>query len=43
MAAGSEEAAAWLRLRLQSNDALLLKASRGIQLEKVVTELKKEI
>ena len=36
------EAAAWLRLRLQPGDALLLKASRGVGAERVLNELKKE-
>ena len=35
-------AAAWLRERLRPGDALLLKASRGVRIEKVLEELKKE-
>ena len=42
LATGTLEAAAWLRSRLQPGDAVLLKASRGVRLEKVVDELKKE-
>lgn len=42
LAAGPEEAAAWLQTRLQPGDAVLLKASRGVRLENVVDELKKE-
>lgn len=41
-AAGHAEAAAWLRERLRPGDALLLKASRGVRIEKVLEELKKE-
>lgn len=41
-AAGPGEAAAWLRARLDSGDAVLLKASRGVGIEKVLAELKKE-
>ena len=36
------EAAAWLRERLRPGDALLLKASRGVRIEKILDELKKE-
>ena len=35
------EAAAWLRGRISAGDALLLKASRGVRIEKVLEELKK--
>ena len=35
------EAAAWLRERISAGDALLLKASRGVRIEKVLEELKK--
>ena len=41
-AAGPAEAAAWLRERLRPGDALLLKASRGVRIEQVLEELKKE-
>jgi UDP-N-acetylmuramoyl-tripeptide--D-alanyl-D-alanine ligase len=41
-APGPAEAAAWLRERLRPGDALLLKASRGVRIEKVLEELKKE-
>lgn len=41
-APGPEEAAAWLRARLRPGDALLLKASRGIRLERVLDVLKKD-
>ena len=41
-AAGSAEAAAWLRARLRPGDALLLKASRGVRIETVLEALKKE-
>ena len=41
-ASGSAEAAAWLRARLRPGDALLLKASRGVAIEKVLIELQKE-
>ncbi len=41
-AEGPAEAAAWLRERLRPGDALLLKASRGVRIEKVLEELKKE-
>ena len=40
-ARGHAEAAAWLRERIQPGDALLLKASRGVRIEKVLEELKK--
>lgn len=36
------EAAAWLRKQLRPGDALLLKASRGVRIEKVLEELRKE-
>ena len=36
------EAAAWLRERLSPGDALLLKASRGVRIERVLEELKKD-
>ena len=36
------EAAEWLRERLRPGDALLLKASRGVRIEKILEELKKE-
>jgi UDP-N-acetylmuramoyl-tripeptide--D-alanyl-D-alanine ligase len=36
------DAAAWLRARLRPGDALLLKASRGVRIERVLEELKKE-
>ena len=39
---GPAEAAAWLRARLRPGDALLLKASRGVAIEKVLEELRKE-
>lgn len=42
LATGTAEAAAWLWTHLQPGDAILLKASRGVHLEKVVDELKKE-
>lgn len=38
----SAEAAAWLRERMHPNDVLLLKASRGVRIEQVLDELKKE-
>lgn len=38
----SAETAAWLRARLRPGDALLLKASRGVRIEKVLEELRKE-
>ncbi len=41
VAANHAEAAAWLRGRISSGDALLLKASRGVRIEKVLEELKK--
>lgn len=41
-AGGPAEAAAWLRARLRPGDALLLKASRGVAIEKVLEELRKE-
>lgn len=41
-AAGPAEAANWLRARLRPGDALLLKASRGVGIERVLDELKKE-
>lgn len=41
-AAGPAEAAAWLHGRLQPGDALLLKASRGVAIERVLADLKKE-
>ena len=41
-ASGPAEAAAWLRKRLRPGDALLLKASRGVAIEKVLEELRKE-
>ena len=41
-AADAAEAAAWLRARLRPGDALLLKASRGVRIENVLEELKKE-
>ncbi len=41
-APGPAEAAAWLRERLRPGDALLLKASRGVCIETVLEELKKE-
>ena len=41
-AAEPAEAAAWLRARLQPGDALLLKASRGVAIERVLEELQKE-
>jgi len=37
------EAAAWLRERMRPEDVLLLKASRGVRIEQVLEELKKEI
>lgn len=42
VAAGPAEAAIWLRARLRPGDALLLKASRGVRIERVLEELKKE-
>lgn len=39
VASSHAQAAAWLRARLRPGDALLLKASRSIQIEKVLTEL----
>ena len=41
-AADAAEAAAWLRARLRPGDAVLLKASRGVRIENVLEELKKE-
>ena len=41
-APGPAEAAAWLCERLRPADALLLKASRGVRIERVLEELKKE-
>jgi UDP-N-acetylmuramoyl-tripeptide--D-alanyl-D-alanine ligase len=41
-ASNHAEAAAWLRARLRSGDALLLKASRGVRIETVLEELKKD-
>ncbi len=41
-AGGAAEAAGWLRERLRPGDALLLKASRGVRIEQVLEELKKE-
>ncbi len=41
MAENHAEAAAWLRGRISPGDALLLKASRGVRIEKVLEELKK--
>ena len=41
-AAGPAEAAEWLAKRLRPGDALLLKASRGVGIERVLDELKKE-
>ena len=41
VAAHHAEAAVWLRDRISSGDALLLKASRGVRIEKVLEELKK--
>ena len=41
-APGPADAAAWLRERLRPGDALLLKASRGVRIERVLQELKKE-
>jgi len=42
VAADAAAAAAWLRARLQPGDALLLKASRGVRIERVLEELRKE-
>lgn len=42
LASGPAEAAAWLRERLRPGDALLLKASRGVRIETILEELKKE-
>ena len=39
---GPAGAAAWLRERLRPGDALLLKASRGVRIERVLEELQKE-
>jgi UDP-N-acetylmuramoyl-tripeptide--D-alanyl-D-alanine ligase len=36
------EAAAWLRERLRPGDALLMKASRGVRIERVLDDLRKE-
>jgi len=36
------DAAAWLRERIHAEDVLLLKASRGVRIEEVLNELKKE-
>ena len=41
-AAYPAEAAAWLRKKLRPGDALLLKASRGVRIEKILEELRKE-
>lgn len=41
-AADAAGAAAWLRERLRPGDALLLKASRGVRIEHVLENLKKE-
>jgi UDP-N-acetylmuramoyl-tripeptide--D-alanyl-D-alanine ligase len=41
-AAGHAEAASWLRERMRPGDALLLKASRGVRIEKVLEEFTKE-
>ena len=41
-AADAAGAAAWLRERLRPGDALLLKASRGVRIENVLENLKKE-
>lgn len=41
VAKNPSEAAAWLRARISADDALLLKASRGVRIEKVLEELKK--
>lgn len=38
----TRDAAEWLRARLHSGDALLLKASRGVGIEHVLNDLKKE-
>ena len=40
-AGGHAEAGEWLRERIRPGDALLLKASRGVRIEKVLEELKK--
>jgi len=40
---GPAEAARWLRERMRPEDVLLLKASRGVRIEQVLEELKKEI
>ena len=42
VATGPVEAAEWLRERILPGDALLLKASRGVRIEEVLDELKKE-
>jgi UDP-N-acetylmuramoyl-tripeptide--D-alanyl-D-alanine ligase len=41
-AADAADAAAWLGARLQPGDAVLLKASRGVHIEDVLSALKKE-
>ena len=41
-AADATAAAAWLRARLRPGDALLLKASRGVRIERVLDEWKKD-
>ena len=41
-APGFAEAAVWLRERLRPGDGLLLKASRGVCIEKILEELKRE-
>ena len=42
VAGGAAQAAIWLHERLRPGDALLLKASRGVHIENVMEELKKE-
>jgi UDP-N-acetylmuramoyl-tripeptide--D-alanyl-D-alanine ligase len=42
VASDPADAATWLRARLRPGDALLLKASRGVRIEKVLEELRKE-
>ena len=42
VAADATEAAGWLRARLRPGDALLLKASLGVRIERVLDELKKD-
>ena len=42
VAGGAAQAAIWLHERLRPGDALLLKASRGVHIENVLEELKKE-